>query len=230
MANVQYHMQLKSALSGVPITASGGTVFVATAGLTSKATLYDKNGAALTNPIQMTNGSIDFFVADTVASVDLYIMTPGGHFLTKAGIVPSGPNEILVETTQRRQVMKIPFAAADQGGDATETDTGFDIPNPSIILNRLHGCGLYMTVLHAAKTMDVGTGEVHPAESGGDANGLIAASAISALGLVTGTDGALFSTNAPYKSDAQTAKSITYTLSTGTTTAAGFIILPYELV
>jgi hypothetical protein len=118
------------------------------------------------------------------------------------GVVASGNNEIPVNTSKKEQVATIPFSAVDQGGDATETDTGFDVPTPAFVMNRLHGFGLNVTVVHAGKTIDVGLGEVHPAETGGDANGFIAGSSVATAGLVIGTDGALFSTNAPHKSDA----------------------------
>jgi hypothetical protein len=230
-SRLNYHIQLLSLATMENIIASGGACFVAQAGLPDKQAITDKDGNALANPIQMTNGSVDFYIPDTVtAGVDLYIMTPAGHFVTRTGVKPSGPNEILVDTSARRQVMKIPFSAVDQGGDATETDTGFDVPATCFVLNRLHGFGLNVTVNQSGKTIDVGLGEVHPAESGGDANGFIAGSSIATAGLVTGTDGALFSTNAPHKSDVVTAKSITYTLSTGSTTAKGFILIPYTLV
>lgn len=229
MGNLEYRIQLKSAQSGEPIIATGGTVHVAIAGLPDKQTLVDKNGAALTNPLQLTAGFINFFIPDTVtAGVDLYILSPGGHFVTRAGVLASGPNEILVDTSRRRQVAKIPFSIVDSVA-ATEQDTGFDIPNPSMVLDRLHGLGLNVTVLESAKTIDVGLGEVHPAESGGDANGFIAASSLAAAGQVIATNGALFSSNAPAKSDAQTAKSLTYTISTGAVAAKGFILVPYTL-
>lgn len=227
----EYRIQLKDGPTGESIITAGGTVFVAQDGLSDKQTIYaDANGGALSNPMTPTRGFINFFVLDTVSQVDLYIMAPGGQFEVRTGVKPGGPNEISVNTRAKRQMMKIPFSYVDQGGNATETDTGFDMPNPSMLLNRLHGCGLYVTAADSGITIDVGTGEAHPAESGGDANGLIAASSVASAVTVIGTDGALFSTNAPARSDAATAKSITWTLSTGADTAKGFILLPYQLI
>lgn len=227
----EFRIQLKDAATGKSIISSGGKVHVATAGSPDKATIYaDKNGGALSNPMTPSGGCINFFVADTVDTVDLYVLAPGGQFVVAAGVAPSGDNELLVNTAQKRQMAKIPFSYVDQRGDALETDTGFDIPNPSYVLDRLHGLGLYVTAADSTETIDVGFGEAYPAETGGDANGLIAASAVGTAGLVTATNGALFSTNAPHKSDAITAKSITYTLTTGSDTAKGFILLPYQLV
>lgn len=226
----EYRLQLKSAKTLESIISAGGYVHVAQAGLPDKQTIYaDANGGALASVFQPTRGFINFFTLDSVASVDLYILSPGGHFVELSGVVPGGPNEILVDTFRRRGVLKLPFSITDSVA-ATEQDTGFDLPAQCFVLNRLHGFGLLVTVLDATHTIDVGLGEVHPAESGGDANGWIAASSVGALGLVTGTDGALFSTNAPHKSDVVTAKSITYTLNAGTTLAKGFILIPYSLV
>lgn len=228
MANVHYRIQLKNGSDGTIITTTGGTCHVALAGLPDKATLYDSAGAALTNPIQMTTGTIDFYVVDTTATVDLYIMAPGGQFVVSTGVKPSGSNEITVGTSQKIQQAIIPFSIVDSTA-ATEKDTGFDLPAQCAVLDRLHGCGLTVTALHSGKTIDVGTGEVTPAETGGDANGFIAASSLTTAVMVTGTNGALFSSNAPYNSDANAAKSITYTLSSATTTAKGFIRIPYRL-
>lgn len=229
MANREYRMQLRNGADGTAIMTAGGKCYVATAGAPGKATLYDKDGASLSNPVTPTRGFINFFVADTVASVDLYVMAPGGQFAIMTSVTPSGMNEININSTKKEQLAKIPFSIADTAA-ATETDTGFDVPDPSYLLDRLHGCGIYVSAIHSAKTIDVGLGEVTPAESGGDANGLIAASSVGTAGLVIGTNGALFSSNAPHKSDVVTAKSITYTLSSGTTTATGFILLPYRLI
>lgn len=222
----EYRVQLKDAFTGLSIIDAGGVVHVAKAGSPDKETLYDKDAQALSNPITPTRGFINFFTLDTVDSVDLYIQAPGGQFVVYEGMTPGGPNEIAIDTSQKTWLMKIPYSVADQAGDATETDTGFNVPDPSFLLNRLHGAGLYVTAIDATETIDVG---ILSSESGGDANGLIAASSVGTAGLVIGTDGALFSTNAPHKSDAVTGKSISYTLTTGADTGKGFILLPCRL-
>lgn len=226
MAMREYRIQLKDRATGATIITAGGLCYVAVAGAANKATLFDKTGAALANPLIPTRGFINFFTADTVASVDLYIQAPGGQFVVAAGVVASGNNEIVVDTLNRRQIYKIPFSIADCVA-ATEKDTGFILPL-GYVLNRLHGCGLQMTVLETtgAKTMLVGT---LSSQAGGSANGFINASSTAALGQVIGTDGGSFSTNAPYATDSQTAKNVSYTLVTASVTAAGFINLPVVL-
>lgn len=225
-----YAIQLKESVLGTAIISAGGTVYVAKAGDPAKETIYsDAVGTSASNPLTPTRGLIEFYTLSTVSSVDLYIMAPDGQFLVVEGIMPSGPNEVAIDTSRKAQLMKIPFSIADATA-ATETDTGFNIPDPSFVLDRLHGAGLDVVAADSSvgsKTMDVGTLST---ESGGDANGLIAASSTANTGLVIGTNGALFSTNAPAKSDANTAKSISYTLTASAAAVKGFILLPYRLV
>lgn len=228
MGNREWRIQLKDAFTGATIISAGGKCHVATAGSPDKATLKDKDGATLSNPITPTRGFLNFFVADTVDTVDLYVQAPGGQFVVVAGVGPSGPNEVLIDTSVKEQIYKLPFSIADTTA-AVETDTGFDLPALCQVLGRLSGCGIHVTAADATEDIDVGLGEVTPAESGGDANGFIAASDLDNAKQVIGTNGALFSTNAPHLSDAVTAKSITYTLTTGSDTAKGYIVLPVIL-
>lgn len=226
MANREWRIQLKDRASGESIIAAGGKVTVCQDGSPDKQTLYDKDGAALANPVTPTRGMISFYCADTVEQVDLFIQAPGGQFVDRYDVKPSGPNEIEVDTAKREQLYKIPFSHADDAGDATETDTGYDLPASCFVLDRLNGCGLLVVDIDATETIDVGT---LTGETGADPNGLIAAHSVGTAGAVVGTNGALFSSNAPYASDANASKSISYTLTAGTDTAAGFILLPVVL-
>lgn len=222
----EFRIQLKDASTSKTIITAGGACHVATAGSPDKATLYDKDGAALANPITPSRGFLNFFTLASVASVDLYIQAPGGQFIVEAGVIASGPNEILVNTYNKRQLYKIPFSIADSVA-ATEKDTGFDLPAVAMVLDRLHGAGIDVTAIDATETIDVGT---LTGETGADPNGLNAAAVLDNLGLLAGTNGALHSSNAPYMSDANAAKSISYTLTTGSDTAKGYILLPVVLI
>lgn len=220
------HFQLVD-LEGKSITDAGGAVHVATAGSPAKATLTDKDGAALANPVSLTNGAAEFYVADSVSTVDLYIQAPGFQFIVKAGIAPANHN-FKVDTTERYQVYKIPFSIADSVA-ATEKDTGFNLPTRAQVLPLLGGAGLTITTAETAgaKTMMVGTLST---ETGGDADGLLAATiSTAATGKVVGINGALYVSNAPALTDANVAKSISYTLVTASVAAAGFIVLPVIL-
>lgn len=214
--------------AGPVINSSGGRIVVTKASNPSKATLYDSAGAAKTNSFALTYGAAEFYVdTETDSTVDVFIMAPSGQFVTKTAISP-GNHEITVNKQRSFQLAKIPYSYADVTGDATETDTGFDLPAVCQVLGRLSGAGLYIVATDATETIDVG---LLSSESGGDADGFIAASAISGTNstLTIGTNGALFSTNAPHVSTAVTAKSISYTMSAGSDTGKGYILLPYLL-
>lgn len=233
-----YGIQLKSHLTGAIIQSAGGMCFVAQNGTPLKATLYNADGSSLSNPISLNRGFIDFHVADTVNMVDLFIMAPGGQFLVVKDVKPSGPNEVAIDTNQRHQLAVIPFSKTDQAGDATETDSGFNVPDGAMMLPNP---GLMVTTADSAITLDVGTGG-----TSNDPNGFLAAASVGTLGLVKGTLtngsatlGALLavqdSANAGDKvpEGNVTAQAdeddITWTLLTAADTAEGFILLPYLL-
>ncbi len=223
-----YKIQLKDSVTGQSIIKTGGTAFIAIAGTSQKETLTDKNGVSLANPILMTAGLMDFCVATSHLTVDIYVAAPDGQFEVIKGIGPSGNNEYPIDTEQKRQTWIIPFNIADCVA-ATEKDTGFVLPAHAFVLNRLHGCGLNVTTAETtgAKTITVGT---LSSQSGGSASEFINGSSTATAGLVIGTDGAGFSTNAPYTTDANTAKNVSYTLVTASVAAAGYVILPIQLV
>lgn len=226
--------------AGAMITATGGKVQVNTAGDASKATIYDSTGAAITttSALALTNGGYTFYVADSVSSVDLYIMAPGGQFIVKRGVTP-GLNEIAIDTVNLNQVAVIPFSASDSTA-ATEKDTGFDFPLYSQVLPYPT---IRVTTVDATETIDVG---LLSSETAGDADGFLALASVATAGLVKGTItngtptlGALMyvqdSANAGDESreghviTGSNATSITYTLTAGSDTAEGFVLIPYVL-
>jgi len=234
---LEYRIQLKDAATLESIITAGGVCYVAGADDPAKVTLYsDKIGTSLANPIALTRGFINFFTADTVASVDLFIEAPGGQSLVAKGITPSGPNELLVDTLSRHQVMVIPFAIADTAAN-TETDTGFDTgvdkvfqPFPFV----------RVTTLDDTETIDVGT----DGSGADDPNGFMAAvpvatavinlptldDTVETLGvLLKETDSANAGDFVPEPFVNSVDEDITYTLSAGTDTAEGYIHLPYLL-
>src|SRR5574340_547839 len=212
---------------GKAITGTGGVVEVVTAGDASKAAIYYVNGVAQTNPVALTSGGAEFYTLSTVASVDLYIQAPDGKFVTKKSVATAGHYDMVVDLYNKHQLYVIPFAAADFTA-ATETDTSFNLPAHSQVLDKYAGLSVLVTTLDNTETIDVGTLESGGA-GGGDANGLIAANALSTATHVVATEGALFSSSLPYLADAQTEKSISITLTAGTDTAEGFAILPVLL-
>lgn len=205
---------------GALIKASGGTCMVVANGGATKVALLDKDGATLSNPVTLSQGGAEFYTANTVESVDLYIMAPGGQFVTKTAV--KGSIDIEVDTTIRNQVALIPFSATDQTADNTETDTGFDEPANAMFTGI--GTGIRVLAIDATETVDVGT------DSGdsGDADGFVTAASVATAGLVADS-GALVISTADYIPHVSGGKSITYTLSSGADTAEGLILLPYYL-
>ena len=221
----RYTIQLNETGGGFPrgklITASGGVCFVAANGGATKVSLQDKDGATLANPVSLTQGGCEFHTANSVASVDLYIMTPGGQFVVKTGVQP-GHEDVEVDVTVRNQVALIPFSATDQTGDATETDSGFDEPANAMFTGI--GTGIRVITVDATETVDAGTDST----DSGDADGFVTAASVATAGVVA-DNGALVISTADYIPHVSGGKSITYTLSAGADTAEGLILLPYYL-
>lgn len=248
MGYKHYKIQLASVLNGANNTAAGGSVYVAAASDTTKVPLFTAAGAVASNPVALVNGLIEFWTLDTVASVDLYGQTPRGHGFTQKGVVASGNNEIYVESNTRFTELVIPFSGADQTA-TVETNTGFTIPTNAVV--QPYGGGLDVMTAQSAKTVSVG---ILSSETNGSATGFYVGLSLAATGpvipaftittgvLAANTYGAFLSdytvgTNADdrgisnrkeYPCDG-VAHTVTYTTSSGTTTAKGFIKLPMIL-
>lgn len=231
-----YSIQLMDILSGRTINGSGGKAYVAKAGDAQKETLYTKAGASLANPISLTNGKLDFYVADSAVTVDLYIQAPSGHFVVAKGVVPSGET-ILVNKGELETIYTIPFSIADTTA-TTETSTGFIVPAGAMVLPT--GVGINVLTADATETVDLGT----LSTDSGDADGFIVTASVGSVGTVKAslangavTLGALLkvqdSANAgdavPEANVSMGGKTITYTLTAGTDTAEGFFRLPVHL-
>ena len=265
MANRQHYSIQLVDQDGKVIVPAGGVCYVALAGDTAVETLTDKDGTSISNPVALTRGNIDFHVdADTV-DVDLYIMAPGGQFVVRKDVKMSGPNEIVVDTNNPYQLARIPFSAGDLTA-ATETDTGFDLPDDAMVLP--DGMGIHVIVVDATEDIDVG---LLSSEAGGDADGFMDAVSLAALGPIfaevgftvgasaaymdltggdveftygvfmagAGTKAAIaegsnadtdegFHLLTPYRIDG-TAVSVVVTVSAGSDTGDGFILIPYVL-
>lgn len=219
-------------MAGEIIRTTGGTVYLSSAGAAAKLALFNKDGSTLANPVSMVGGGATVYVADSVNSVDVYGISGGGHaFVKKSLSVGAGGADIMIDRQARQQELVIPFSKADTAA-ATETDTGFDLPANAAVSPFL---GISVLTLESAKTIDFG---LLSSESGGDADGFCVAASLAAAGVVmvksasTATRGALVGAGTldrPMSTDLQTSKSISYTLSSGTTVAAGFLMIPYTL-
>lgn len=238
---IQFQLYELGSIGGMAkklIQDSGGVVYVAQDGDPAKQSITDKDGAALSNPRALTNGYCEFYVADTVARVDLFIQCPGGQFVV-APNVDESIADIGVDVTRLNHVMVIPWYAGDVTA-AAETDTGFDLPLHAAVLPtpllRVH-------TVDATETIDVG---LLSSETAGDADGFIAAASVATAGLIKATVvnggntmGALFEvqdsanagdlTHEPHVITGSNATSVTLTTTAGSDTGKGYIILPYLL-
>ncbi|WP_341702621.1 hypothetical protein [Ferrovibrio sp.] len=236
-ALLHYSIQLHDERTGAAILASGGTVTVCLSGDAAKETLYTKTGGSASNPVSLTNGKLEFWVdADTV-SVDLYGIGPNGEAIIMTGVRPGG-DAALYLSKSLLQVYKLPFAIGDTTA-TTETDTGHDLVTGSLV----HGVGLGIraTTADSGITINVGTKTSESGDPDGFMAGLSVASAVSVKPTLTNgsaTLGALLKVqDSANAGDAvpeahvvvSTARSLTYTLSSGADTAEGFILLPVTL-
>jgi hypothetical protein len=230
-----YNGQLKNLATNSMIARAGGFVYVAAAGTTAKLALTDKDGAALANPLALTNGSFDFNVPDTTAAVDLFIQSPTGHFVVLTNVKPSGDASVFVDASQLQTTMVIPFNVDDQTGDNTETRCGFTQtgavqPNVSV----------QVLTVDATETVNFGT----LSTDSGDADGYVVGVSVATAGYIkaTGVNGATTlgallivqdSANSgdkfPEQNTSQIGKEFTYTLSAGADTAAGYFVVPVQL-
>lgn len=242
MAETKYavfDIQIMDASTGKAVIAAGGKFIVTLAGLTGKATLYnpDSNFAALANPITPTRGKLRFAIAASPvgASVDIFGIAPGGQAVKQTSVQPGNPTEILVGAG-RFQELIIPYLASDYTA-ASENDTGLDLPTGAAMEPWQR---VKTTVNQSSKTLDVG---LLSSESSGDADGFMVGMSLNATGTIvsklssTATVGALLKetltgaaavAGVPYVIGA-TAVSVSLTPSSGSTTAAGYICLPYVM-
>lgn len=233
------------------LVSSGVLVVIHDAGTSTQSTIYSNGTAPLaakTNPISRsqfaTDGKIEFysyaeshdiFIADNRGNTCKYFaVTPNVHTL---GLNTDGPSKLLV----------IPFGVSDN----TEVDTGIDLPADVVVTE----CWTEVTTNDTGETLAVG---LLSTESGGDADGLLASVDVGTAGYVkpyvitagttetyvsttyygammgpvtAGSNSALdfgIAKGFGHFSNSVTAKSISYTGSSGSDTAAGLIYVRFE--
>lgn len=243
-----YAIQLANLANGINLTDSGGVCFVAQVGTAKKQALYNKDGTTMTNPSALTNGKIEFYVLDTVVSVDLYGQTGAGRGFVQKAVVPSGTNEIYIDGNAKDTTLVVPFDGGDYTA-TTETSTGFVLPTNAAV--HLTGTGVDVLTAQAGKTLNVG---ILASEANGSATGFMNVVSLAAAGavfpapvvtagvLASNTVGAFLADYTvgansddrgifvakPYRVDG-VAHTVSLTTSATTTTAAGFIKLKMAL-
>lgn len=153
---------------------SGVLAFVYTAGTKTLATLYsDANQTALANPITRAqfaaSGGLKFYSGQ--ASVDIFLADDKGNCAFHESLTDKSHVLPLNRSSVRKHFIA-PFSAI-----TTETDTGLDFPKQFLIQD----VQVEVVTIDATETIDVG---LLSTESGGDANGLLAAASVGTAGLV----------------------------------------------
>lgn len=222
-----YKFQLQDrplgAFAGPAILTAGGKAIVTSAGSQAKATLYNKDGTSMTNPISLTRGSGEFWTADSVTAVDLFILTGEGHSVQLWSVGPDELHDVPVDRGNNHQMLVLPISIADQVTDNTEVDTGLDLIVGMVMLPWPH---IKVVTIDTGETVDVGTGEAVPAD-GGDADGFISLADVGTAGLVKDVNGALIASIVTYIAPAD---SLTWTMSAASDTATLYAFLPYMLM
>lgn len=232
-----FKIQLNDSVTQAAIVASGGVAYVAVNGDAQKATLYKADGSAQTNPVALTYGCIEFWTADSVPKVDLFVQSPSGHFVVAKNVVASGPNTLYVNKSGVNAVYVIPFSINDTTAN-TETATGFSFPANSLAI----ASGISVDVLTADSGMTIAAGTA-TADSGTPA-GIITGLSLTSAATVKATlansgvtfgslmyvqDSANSGDHVPEPSSAVGGKGIVYTLSSSADTGEGFIKIPVQL-
>lgn len=228
---------------------SGVLAFVYTAGTKTLATLYkDEKLTTLANPITRTQFATDkglkFFV--NAGSVDIVLCHSDGTVSKHDGVVEADHN-LFMNRSGSQKCLVVPFGASD----ATEVDTGIDLPR----WVHIQDVAIEVVTTDATETLDVG---LLSSETSGDADGLLALISVGTSGYVkpyaytTGSNETYVST-AKYGTlmgpvvvgtdvdkdngaahgyghviNASTAVSLSYTGSTGSDTAAGYIYVKFS--
>lgn len=248
----EYHVQLVNQRTKMSIDDDSGVCNVLTVNSPAEATIYsDDTGTAASNPLTISNGAIRFWTAATVTSVDLSILTATGHAVFVRDLTPS-QHRVDIDTENRTQLLVVPFGASDN----VETDTGFDLPAKCRI--DPFRLGLRITTVDSTETINVGIlssesggdadgfivaasvatlGYVNliPQITNGTTIDYVSTNYVGVLlaTSITGADAVAtlggWTPKCNYVTDG-TAKSITYTGSAGSDTAAGYILIGYDLL
>ena len=248
----EWYFQLWDAQRKISIDDDSGQLLALTAGAPTAPTIYsDANGTSVSNPVRtprtFTNGAVRFWTDRSVTSLDLSFITATGEAYWFKSVSDSC-HRLDVNPFMREHMLVLPFGAADN----TEVDTGIDLPANLLIKD----AGIRVTTIDATETLDfgllssesggdadgfgmvldvgnLGWVNMYPVITNGTTidyavhtsgygallkQGIAGADAVATVGGVARryhrTDG--------------TAKSISYSGTTGSDTAAGYIYLHYS--
>ena len=247
----EWYFQLWDTQRKISIDDDSAKLIVLTADSPTAPTIYsDANGTSVSNaartPRSFVNGTVRFWTDQSVTSVDLSLMTAKGEAYFFEDVSYSC-HRLDINPFQRDHLLVLPFGASDN----SETDTGIDLPANLLVKDAF----IRVTTEDATETLDFGilasesggdadgfgmvlsvatAGYVnmwpvvtngsnidyHVHTSGYGAllkNGIAGADAVATVGGV----------QRRYHRTDGTAKSISYTGSAGSDTAAGYLFLQY---
>jgi hypothetical protein len=249
----EWKFTLVDSETGKSIDDDSGQLLVLNPGLPTAPTIYsDDVGTSVSNAVRtprtFSNGRAKFWTARSVTTVDLVVMTAKGqaYFLED---VPFSRHRILVNEKDRQHTLVVPFGVSDN----TEIDTGMDLPVANLLVKDAH---MRVTTVDATETLDWGI--LSSESGGDADGFMLVQSVaslghVTGYGVVTGgtnidyvvhTSGyGAFLKQGIAGADAVatvggvqrryyltdgTAKSISYTGSAGSDTAAGYLYLEYS--
>jgi hypothetical protein len=124
-----------------------------TVGSPTSPTIYSNDsGTVVTTPIifprTFSNGRVKFWTARSVTNLDISYMTAAGiaGFLSN---VPFSRHRILVDSQARSHILVVPIGFSS----AAEVDTGFDLPIANLLVKDV---SLRVTTVDATETVDIG--------------------------------------------------------------------------
>lgn len=177
----KYEIEVKdarsfNAASADGLITSGCYVFVYDAGTKTLSTIYaDGSRTSLANPITRsqfaTDDKIKFWSSAT--SHDIVINDDKGNLAEHLSVTPQ-THLVPLDRSHSDKVLIFPMVS-NTGG--TETDTGLDLPYKA----HVYDVAVEVTTLDSTETVDIG---ILSSETGGDANGFIAAASVAATGFV----------------------------------------------
>lgn len=157
----EYSFQLKEMHTGRALYHSGKFLVVSNADVVA-IQLYDKNDAALSQPVAISDGKVFFRTAESVAKVDVYGYTDDGFAFQIKGLAPGEISEFVIDTNRLIQhfIYPVNFSTSNTYGDvrvphvSSANSTGMFLPHNAMIVPR-HS-GVFVTTLESGKSIDVG--------------------------------------------------------------------------
>lgn len=169
----EYYVQLWDMRTELFVNDDTGRFTVMTINTATRPTIFsDRFGSStITNSIgTITDGVIQFYIADSVASVDLTVTTALGQSIFIRGLTPS-QHRIDIDQEKREQVMILPYNGEAAAG--TDFNQLHVLPIGALV----HEAQVVVITATASETLDIGLLVTDP-------NGFIDQAVLDAVGVV----------------------------------------------